>query len=272
MAVRPFPLRTVRPSLSSMGGSDSPRVFGSPRFCSASLTGCERCPCRVGSGLLPCPGFPFRGSRSVCPATLPSRSRNPTGLPSSCRFSPRIPRSKVDPGRPSGSSPWRFLCIGFWGVNTIAICMTLFNEAVSSFGECGLPCGLRDSLCPLQLSCSALHLCLLHSCNTRYEWLVRPYSAGTCTRQEAPSFAWRTNAKAHREPPRRGLSVSAEPPPGGDAVERNVSRATRAAPLGTFHICFTYSASVPTPCITRAGLGFRGLRVEGQQLLSLLSL
>jgi hypothetical protein len=29
--------------------------------------------------------------------------------------------------------------------------------------------------------------------NTRYEWLVKPYSAGTRTPQEAPSFAWRTN-------------------------------------------------------------------------------
>ncbi len=28
---------------------------------------------------------------------------------------------------------------------------------------------------------------------TRYEWLARPYSAGTFTLQEAPSFAWRTN-------------------------------------------------------------------------------
>jgi hypothetical protein len=28
----------------------------------------------------------------------------------------------VDPGRPSGTSPWRFLC--FWLVNTIAICAT----------------------------------------------------------------------------------------------------------------------------------------------------
>ena len=35
--------------------------------------------------------------------------------------------------------------------------------------------------------------CLLHHCNTRYEWLVRPCSAGTFTLQETPSFAWRTN-------------------------------------------------------------------------------
>ena len=30
-------------------------------------------------------------------------------------------------------------------------------------------------------------------CNTRYEWLVRPFSAGTPTLQEAPSFSWRTS-------------------------------------------------------------------------------
>jgi len=33
---------------------------------------------------------------------------------------------------------------------------------------------------------------LLHHCNTRYEWLVRPYSTGTFTLQETPSFSWRT--------------------------------------------------------------------------------
>src|SRR5262249_48604046 len=122
---------------------------------------------------------------------------------------PHIPRSKVDPGRPSGRSPMRFLCLGFWSVNAIAICFLLFDGAVSSFGECGLPCGLRGSLGTLHLCRSVLHRDFLHSCNTRYEWLVRPCSAGTCTPQEAPSFAWRTNAQAHREPPHRDLSGSA---------------------------------------------------------------
>ena len=37
--------------------------------------------------------------------------------------------------------------------------------------------------------------CLLSRGNTREEWLVRPDSAGTCTLQEAPSCAWRTNAR-----------------------------------------------------------------------------
>ncbi len=72
-----------------------------------------------------------------------------------------MPRSKVDPGRPSKCSPNRILCVGFCSVETIAICTwTVFtvtpnNGAVSSFREYGFPCGLCGSLCTLQLSCSA---------------------------------------------------------------------------------------------------------------------
>jgi hypothetical protein len=164
---------------------------------------------------------------------LPS-NRSQQGLPSSCHFSTRIPRSKVDPGSPSEISPYRFLCVGFWTVNTIADCFIHVIEAVSSFRECGLPCGLRVSLCTLQRLRSVafietvilgglntfvssqcplstwvipkLHLSLPPSlCNTRYEWLVRPYSAGTFTPQEAPSFAWRTNGPS--SPGRRPILV-----------------------------------------------------------------
>jgi len=56
-------------------------------------------------------------------------------------------------------------------------------EAVSSFGERGLPYGLRVSLCTLQLACTGFGL-LSSSCNTRYGWLVGPYPAGTLTLQE----------------------------------------------------------------------------------------
>ena len=127
---------------------------------------------------------------------IPVSGREPAGSPKFLTLLCTPPTLLVDPGRPSeiSSKQRRSLCIGFWGVNTIALCLTLFYEAVSSFGECGLPCGLRGSLCTLQLFRSALHQCFLHSCNTRYEWLVRPSSAGTFTLQEAPSFAWRTNA------------------------------------------------------------------------------
>jgi hypothetical protein len=57
----------------------------------------------------------------------------------------------VDPDSPSGSSPNRFLCVGFWSVTTIAVCISRDNGAVSSFGECGLSCGLRGTLCTLHL-------------------------------------------------------------------------------------------------------------------------
>jgi len=72
-----------------------------------------------------------------------------------------MPRSKADPDRPSECSPNRILCVGFWAVNTIAICIRMVytitpnNGAVSSFRKCGLPCGLCRSLCTLQLCRSA---------------------------------------------------------------------------------------------------------------------
>ena len=110
---------------------------------------------------------------------------------------------KWTPADPYGPYLHRSSRMGFWYVNTIAICINRSNGAVSSFRECGLPVrctqtgllyGLCGSLCTLQLCRSALHLYLLHSCNIQYEWLVKPYSAGTLALQEAPSFAWRTNA------------------------------------------------------------------------------
>src|SRR5258705_13434211 len=69
-----------------------------------------------------------------------------------------------------------------------------FNNdgAVSSFRNCGLPYGLRDSLCTLQPLRSALTP-PPHGCNTRYDWLVRPYSTGTFTQLETPSFSWRSS-------------------------------------------------------------------------------
>ena len=57
----------------------------------------------------------------------------------------------VDPDRPSGSSPQRFLCVGFWSVTPIAVCIRRDNGAVSSFGACGLSCGLRGALCTRHL-------------------------------------------------------------------------------------------------------------------------
>ena len=113
-------------------------------------------------------GFPNLLFRS---AYLPS-SRNKSGLPSSCAFLSTHATLFVDPGRPSESSPIRFLCVGFWFVDTIpdetgeafAICiwMAFTIDAITGlfqvFRKCGLPCvvlalfqgGLRRSLCTLQ--------------------------------------------------------------------------------------------------------------------------
>src|SRR5262245_657963 len=131
--------------------------------------------------------------------SLELASQEPSGPP---KFLARLSTPTmllVDPARPSGSSPTRFLCVGFWGVQPIAVCMSRAHGAVSSFRECGLPYGRRGALCPLHLCRSAFYL--LHRCNTRYGWLVRPDPVGTCTRQETPRFAWRTNAHAQRRGP-----------------------------------------------------------------------
>ena len=68
-----------------------------------------------------------------------------------------------------------------------------FSGLYQTSGRCGLPYGLHGSLCTLQTFRSVrLTTFLLQICNTRYGWLVRPYPAGTCTLQEAPSLSWRT--------------------------------------------------------------------------------
>jgi hypothetical protein len=146
-------------------------------------------------------GFPLVWLKIRMPCDTAFPQPEPPGSPKFLTLLSTPPTLLVDPGRPAGRAPNRVLGIGFWGVNTIAICMTLFYEALSSFGECGLPGGLRGALCPLHLCRSALHQCVLHSCHTRYEWVVRPSSAGTSTRQEAPSCAWRTNVSPQRQGP-----------------------------------------------------------------------
>ena len=97
----------------------------------------------------------------------------------------------VDPGRPSGTSPKRSLCVGFWHVNTIAICLPLLRGCVKLQG---VRSPLRSLWFPVYASAGSFGFTtLLSNCNTRYGWLVGPYPAGTLTLQEAPSFAWRTN-------------------------------------------------------------------------------
>lgn len=71
---------------------------------------------------------------------------------------------------------------------------------LKSFGVVHHPSCLGHSLCTLHLSCShgLRHkppVTFRQRRNTRHGWVASPYPTGTFTRQETPSFAWRTNKK-----------------------------------------------------------------------------
>src|SRR5882672_2987201 len=108
-----------------------------------------------------------------------------------------MPRPE-DPGRPSSISPKRCCCVGFRCVKTVAVCFNALTRLYQTSGTCAFPCGLHGSLCTLRMLRSVL-LHLLHIRNTWYGWVASPYPTGTCTLQEAPSFAWRTNAVPVRD-------------------------------------------------------------------------
>jgi hypothetical protein len=72
---------------------------------------------------------------------------------------------------------------------------------------------VRSSLWPVSFpvyaSIVSFGFRLLYNCNTRYEWLVRPYSPGTFTLEETPSFPWRTNGVRYLLAGGRGLGLGA---------------------------------------------------------------
>ncbi len=110
----------------------------------------------------------------------------PFGLPTCClaagthrvsqvlaRFSRRTPRFCPNPGRPSENSPFRSLCVGFQFRETVAVCSlcgfhrTCITRLFQVFRKCGLPCGLRRSLCTLQGCRSVADVRYLCSCLRR---------------------------------------------------------------------------------------------------------
>jgi len=114
------------------------------------------------------------------------------------RFSRHMPRSSRTPADPRKAHQFASSVLASGPLKPSPSALewiappTQITGLSQDFRKCGLPCGLCRSLCTLQLSRSGFSF-LLNNCNTRYEWLVRPYSAGTFTLQETPSFAWRTN-------------------------------------------------------------------------------
>jgi hypothetical protein len=117
---------------------------------------------------------------------LPPLARNELGLPSSVISLFTHAMLFSDPGSSSTTSPWRLFCVGFCTTQLIASYFFNNDGAVSSFTDCGLSYGLRDSLCTLQPLRSAL-TSPPHGCNTRYEWLVRPSRLGLPPNQRYPA-------------------------------------------------------------------------------------
>jgi hypothetical protein len=72
------------------------------------------------------------------------------------------------------------------------------SESAVSLTACVIPCVRFSRFVRLLTSPP-------HGCNTRYEWLVSPYSTGTFTQPETPSFAWRTSVPIS---PPTAISVS----------------------------------------------------------------
>jgi len=132
---------------------------------------------------------------------LPSFAKELFGSPKSLlHLSSHIPRSKVDPGRPSGASRhWRLLCFGFRYVNGVAICIKPFSGLYQAAGSAFFP---TVYVIPcVRLNCVVQRVQqkktpLLHSSNTRYGWVVSPCPMQSFFALEMPSFSWRTNVKA----------------------------------------------------------------------------
>jgi hypothetical protein len=172
IAVRPFPLCTALPAPSTLSGSDPLTVLS-----------------------LPC-GEAYLG---LAP-------QEPSGSPKFLTLLSTPTTLLVDPDRPSGRSPKRFLGVGFWGVTTIAVCMSRANGAVSSFGECGLSCGLRGALCTLHLA-RAVFTSSTGATLGRSGWLdLPPQGLAPCKKHQA-SLGALTLALTCCRKPKRGTSV-----------------------------------------------------------------
>ncbi len=67
--------------------------------------------------------------------------QEPPGPPKFSTLLSTHPALFVDPGRPSGTSPSRSLCVGFWPVNTIAICLPALPGLYHASGSAVSPAG-----------------------------------------------------------------------------------------------------------------------------------
>jgi hypothetical protein len=89
-----------------------------------------------------CQGFPQCVAHYPYPLPRRPCKLAPTGPPKFLTLLSTHPALFVDPGRPSELSPKkRSLCIGFWRVNTLAICILLVTRLSQAWGSAGSPTG-----------------------------------------------------------------------------------------------------------------------------------
>ena len=170
-----------------------------------------------------CRGFPHCVAQYPYPLPRRPCKLEPTGPPKFLTLLSTHPTLYVDPGRPSGISPKkRSLCIGFWRVNTIAICILLvtglsqaWGSAVSPAGYV-VPCVRFNCFVRLYIVASSTVATLgMSGWLDLAQWGLAPHK-----KRQASLGA--LTLHAHREPATPCLSGSPEPQPGRDAVARTV--------------------------------------------------
>ena len=125
------------------------------------------------------------------------------------RFSTCVPRSRWTPADPRG--PHRTIgpsVLASGTVNTVAICFKRLDGAVSSFGNRGLSCGLRVSLCTLQLTCSVFTSAVAVATLGRSGWLsLTPQGLSPCKKRQAVLGAHRGRTASCPSRPRTDPGV-----------------------------------------------------------------
>ena len=132
----------------------------------------------------PCPGFPFRASRSECHACMSTvfSLREPSGFP---RFSdvslPACHGLRTPADLHTLANPGASVLPSVY-VKTLGIRNKLISKLYQHFRERDLPYGLQDSLSTLRPFCSpCLPAVLRHGPKTRYGWVASPCPTGTFT-------------------------------------------------------------------------------------------
>ena len=85
--------------------------------------------------------FPLAWLNIRMPCATAFLQSEPDGSPKFLTLLSTHPTLFMDPGRSSESSPKRFLCAGFWRVNTIAICILLVTRLSQALESADSPTG-----------------------------------------------------------------------------------------------------------------------------------